>query len=281
MWLPQWVLRRPVLAGTILFMFSVFVALPTGIAGWWAFFSDEPFAAAMARQNWGWLVIGPLYGWFSLALIVICAALLFVILGATLQGHATPQPPAAPALSDEQPLRILERYYQRLLILRGAAEEAKPEGDLYAVRARLNEIRGELISLKDRRLSPAAVADFQTPNTTPFRDPSNQNALLPQERYQERKPPMADLKHFRHEVLEVHLEPLHAAENVQALRVRVPLCPQHGGTAVREVPPLQQRQVWIEPYARADVSRRFKIPLVARLPIDSDTTLPLEQRSAP
>jgi len=77
-----------VVAGAVTFLLAVLFVIPTAIAGWWAFWSDKPFAAAMADQHWGWIVIGPLYGWFSFAAIVACGAFLFVIVGTTLHADA-------------------------------------------------------------------------------------------------------------------------------------------------------------------------------------------------
>lgn len=88
MWLPSWVHRRPVLAGTIAVLVAVFVTTPIAIAGWWEFWSAEPFAQAMVRRGFGWAVIGPLYGWFALALIVVCIAMLGVLIGSTIQADA-------------------------------------------------------------------------------------------------------------------------------------------------------------------------------------------------
>jgi hypothetical protein len=39
----------------------------------------------MQENQWGWAVIGPLYGWFSVALLAACFAILFVILGVSLR----------------------------------------------------------------------------------------------------------------------------------------------------------------------------------------------------
>jgi hypothetical protein len=83
--LPNWVQKRPLLAAFLAFTFAVFVAIPSGIAGAWSFWSDEPFAQMARRNGLGWFVIGPYYGWFTLVVVLACAALLFVLVGISLK----------------------------------------------------------------------------------------------------------------------------------------------------------------------------------------------------
>ncbi|MCZ6489406.1 MAG: hypothetical protein O7A06_02615, partial [Acidobacteria bacterium] len=87
MYLPHWVRKRPILAVSLSIAFVVFITGPVWLAQVWPLFSNRPFVEVMQANQWGWAVIGPLYGWFSVVLLGGCFALFFTILGASLRSN--------------------------------------------------------------------------------------------------------------------------------------------------------------------------------------------------
>lgn len=160
----EWVRRRPLWSSVAAVVAFAIVTFPAWLATIWPLFSNRPFVEVMGDQGWGWLVIGPAYGWISVALLLACLAVLFVILGTTLNVKQPVAPVSGFSPVSERPIRILERYYQRLLQIRQRAEDAKIEGDLYAARVSLNELRGELINFAPQTLSTATAMDLQAPS---------------------------------------------------------------------------------------------------------------------
>ncbi len=77
--LPKRIKRHPVATGLIAFASFLVVGFPVWLATIWPLFSGETLVDVMRRNGWGLAVVGPLYGWFSVALGFICFLLLLVI----------------------------------------------------------------------------------------------------------------------------------------------------------------------------------------------------------
>jgi len=78
--LPESWRRRPIAAGAVALATFLVVAFPVWLATVWPLVSDRVFLDVMAERRWGLVVVGPLYGWFTVVLGVIAVVLLIVLI---------------------------------------------------------------------------------------------------------------------------------------------------------------------------------------------------------
>lgn len=86
--LPEAVQKHPVVSAVLAFGLFVFVTFPVWLAQVWPLFSARPFVEVMQEREWGGLLTGPVYGWISVALLLMCGGILFAIAGSTIHAEA-------------------------------------------------------------------------------------------------------------------------------------------------------------------------------------------------